>query len=135
MTPAILVVDDAPDWRAILAGVIRDTCPGMKVLTAESLSEAQQILEDEQLDLAVIDIRLDEGDEQNIDGLALMEHIRRLYKGVQIIIITGYASIDAVKKAMRADDSGIRPAMDFVEKDRVHLELVPRLKLLLTRSG
>jgi DNA-binding NtrC family response regulator len=135
MVSAILVVDDAPDWREMLAGFIRDMFPQIRVVTAESLQTAQRILADDHFDLAVIDIRLDEGDEHNTDGLALMDYIGMRHEGLQVIIITGYANIEAVKKAMRAGDLGIRPAIDFIEKDKIHLELLPRLKTILSRSG
>lgn len=60
-----------------------------------------------------------------------MELIRKRHRSMQMIIITGYGSIEAVERALRPDASGDRPAVDFIEKNRIHQELLPRVEALL----
>lgn len=128
---SVLVVDDVQDWRNMLVGLIHDLYPQAKVFSAASSDEARLHLQQNAINLAVIDVRLDELDENNVDGLRLMEEIAQNHKAVQTIMITGYASIDKVKRSLKPDMFGQRPAVDFIEKSRVHLELLPRLRSII----
>ena len=65
----LLVVDDIKDWQITLSGVLRDI--GYIVATAGSMAEAIKLLENNKYDLALLDLRLDETDEDNVDGLKL----------------------------------------------------------------
>ena len=131
MSHTILVVDDAPDWRAILAGLIHDVHPGIEVVTAASLDEAKALLVQHDFDLAIIDIRLDESDEDNTEGLDLLEFICAHYPRTLSLVITSYASLDTVRRAMHPDQSGTRRAVDYIEKDKIHFELLQQLSAIL----
>ncbi|MEW5958144.1 MAG: response regulator [Chloroflexota bacterium] len=131
MSPIILIVDDAPDWRAMLAGLIGDVLPQIQVLTAASMEEARRQLTQHPIRLAIIDIRLDESDEDNIDGLTLAEFIRAHYPQTQALIITGYANLETVKRAMQPDETGARLVADYIQKENLHNELLPRLSAVL----
>jgi CheY-like chemotaxis protein len=131
MSPSVLVVDDVKDWRNMLVGLIGDFYPQVAVSSAASAKEAKEHLENAHFDLAVIDIRLDELNEDNVDGLLLMEHIQSSHRSTQIIIVTGYPSIEAVKRSLHPGREGTRPAVDFIEKGKIHEDLLPRLKMLL----
>jgi DNA-binding NtrC family response regulator len=133
MSHAILIVDDAADWRATLAGLLRDVYPDLQVMTAASLQEAKTQLDEYHFDLAVIDIRLDESDEDNTEGLELMEFIFQHHPGTPSLIITGYANLDTVRRAMQPDETGARRAADYIEKDKIHSELLPRVSDILAR--
>lgn len=71
MSPSVLIVDDVQDWREMLAGLISEVYPRVTVASVASADQAREQLESRQFDLAVIDIRLDELDEDNVDGLFL----------------------------------------------------------------
>jgi DNA-binding NtrC family response regulator len=131
MSHTILVVDDAPDWRTILAGLIHDVHPEIQVITAASLDEAKALLAQHTFDLAIIDIRLDESDEENAEGLDLMEFICAHYPRTPSLVVTGYANLDTVRRAMHPDRSGARLAVDYIEKDKIHSELLPRLSAIV----
>ncbi len=131
MSISVLVVDDVQDWRTMLVGLVQDLYPEAEIRSAGSLDEAKLHLQENAIDLAVVDVRLDESDENNIDGLRLMEHIFENYSLMQTIIITGYANIDRVKKALMPDTFGKRPAIDFIEKSNLHRELIPRLQIIM----
>ena len=87
----ILVVDDLPDWRITLSGLLMDQ--GYDVQTASSIDNALEILEKEYFHVAVLDVRLDETDEDNRDGIQLMHEIKKRRPTTAIIILTGYADV------------------------------------------
>ena len=113
----ILVVDDLPDVRATLSGLLSDE--GYEVRSASSRVEALQLVDAGRFHVAVLDVRLDETDEDNQDGLLLMHEIRKKDPSVAIIILTGYASIKMVRDVLQPDRDGGSPAFGFLEKSEI----------------
>lgn len=111
----ILVVDDLDDWRKTLSGLLREE--GYEVDTANSLKAAMKLLRSQKVDLAILDVRLDETDENNSQGLELAAEIKRQWASIKIIVITGYENPDVVKKAMEPQGTNKkRLADDFIPK-------------------
>lgn len=123
----VLVVDDLPDWQKTLKGFLSDE--GFEVKTAGSVRLALEAVNANRFDLAIVDIRLDETNEEDVNGLNLAFEIKKLDPNMKIIILTGYASIDLVRKAMEPNATGKRLADDFISKDKTDelLEIVQRL--------
>jgi CheY-like chemotaxis protein len=117
----ILVVDDLPDWRTTLKGILSDE--GYDVQVAESRREALRLLDNERFHLAILDIRLDEQNEDNREGLELMSQIKTLDPSMQVIILTGYADVGMVRSALQPQRTGEAPAYRFIEKPNTN-ELV-----------
>jgi len=117
----ILVVDDLPDWRATLSGILLDE--GYEVRVAGGRQEALRLLAAERFHLAVLDVRLDESDEDNREGLELMRQIKARDPTTAVIILTGYADVSMVQDALRPQADGLPLAYSFVEKPNSH-ELV-----------
>jgi len=115
--PRILVVDDLPDVCATLSGLLSDE--GYEVFSASTRVEALRMLEEEHFHVAVLDVRLDESDEENRDGLLLMHEIREKSPDTAIIILTGYADIRMVREALQPGIDGSAPAFGFLEKCEV----------------
>jgi len=113
----ILLVDDLPDVRTTLSGLLLDE--GYDVRSVSSRAEALQMLDAERFDVAVLDVRLDESDEDNQDGLLLMHEIRQKAPTVAIIILTGYADVKIVREALQPDREGVAPAFGFLEKSEI----------------
>ena len=113
----VLVVDDLPDVRTTLSGLLSDE--GYEVRSASSRVEALQMLDAERFHVAVLDVRLDEADEDNQDGILLMHEIREKDPNVAIIILTGYATVNMVREALQPDREGASPAFGFLEKSEV----------------
>jgi CheY-like chemotaxis protein len=111
----ILVVDDLPDWRTTLSGLLVDE--GYEVQVAGSLNEALDFLGRVSFDLALLDVRLDESDEDNREGLELANKIRQQWPHVLIVIITGYETQDTISQAMKPDSKGRKLADDYVPKN------------------
>ena len=113
----ILVVDDLPDVRATISGLLSDA--GFDVTSASSKKDALQILRTDQFNAAVLDIRLDDTDEDNKDGLVLMHEIKNHHPRTATIILTGYADVKMVREALQPDQDGNSPAFGFLEKIRI----------------
>jgi DNA-binding NtrC family response regulator len=110
----ILVVDDLPDWRMTLSGLLVEE--GYEARAAGSVAEAIKLLEANHFDLALLDVRLDESDENNTEGLDLAAEIKRRWPEVKTVIITGYGTPDTARRAMEPDKHGKRLVQDFIEK-------------------
>ena len=112
----ILIVDDLPDWCATIGRLLTDE--GYRVCVAESADKALTLLTKTPVDLAVVDIRLDDSDEANVQGLDLADQIKRDWPAVQVIILTGYPTLHTVERVMQPRGAGSRCAEAYVEKDR-----------------
>lgn len=110
----ILVVDDLPDVRATVSGLLSDV--GFDVRSASSKHEALHLLKEDQFNVAILDIRLDDTDEDNKDGLMLMHEIKKRHPRTATIILTGYADVKMVREALQPDQNGDSPAFGFLEK-------------------
>lgn len=110
----ILVVDDLPDWRLTLGGLLEDE--GYDIEVAGSSSEALELLRADHFDLAVLDIRLDETDEGNTEGINLAAEIRARWPKVRVVFITGYGTPDIMREALEPDPEGRRLAANYIPK-------------------
>ncbi|MBC8492557.1 MAG: CHAT domain-containing protein [Chloroflexi bacterium] len=106
----ILVVDDCPDFRKTLAGLLTDA--GYAVQTAKNEGEALAAFMEDAFDFAVIDVRLHGDDEEDESGLSLAMAVRRLDEKVRIILITGYR----IKSQQVVRAARYYGATDFIEK-------------------
>jgi len=113
----ILVVDDLHDWRLTLTGMLRDA--GYTVQTADCFDEAVTLLKTESFELAILDIRLDEMDTNNVDGLIFAEEIKRHWPQTKVLLLTGYATRELVSQAMEPNLSGESPVDGFLEKSEL----------------
>ena len=99
MTPpstkeCILVVDDAPDTLEVLQRNL--TSQGYKVFTAPGAPEAIRILERTSIDLVITDYKM-----PRISGLDLIRHVRENLKDTEVMMITGYATINGAVEAVK----------------------------------
>lgn len=91
----ILVVDDEAIARDNISYLLQKA--GFVTLTAGSGDEATALLEQQEVDLVLTDLRMSGG-----DGLALLATSKRLWPDTEVIVITGYASVDTAVAAMHA---------------------------------
>jgi len=127
----ILVVDDIKDWQITLSGVLQDR--GYIVATAGSMADAIKLLEENKDDLALLDLRLYETDEDNVDGLRLAESIRDRWPEVKLIIVTGYGTPEILQKAMQPDSDRKRLADSYLPKDNTD-KLVETVESILGKQ-
>lgn len=89
----ILVVDDELGPRESLRMILR---PGYEVLTASDGSEALEVLRSTPIDLVTLDLNM-----PGLQGEELMCVIRREFPGVELIVITGYGSVESAVEGLR----------------------------------
>ncbi len=103
----ILVVDDTPETLEVLQRNLN--LKGYLVYTASSVDEALRILDAESIDLVVTDYRM-----PRVSGLDLVRHVRENFKDTEVMMITGYASIEGAVEAVKhgAEDYLAKPFTD-----------------------
>ena len=109
----ILFADNDPDFLRIRSEFLERE--GYRVIPAANPSEAQRKLEGRRIDLAILDIRLeDDNDENDTSGLVLAREVARM---VPKIILTGFPTTWAVRDALRLQPDGLPAAVNFVAKE------------------
>ena len=91
----ILVVDDEPSVTGSLRLILSDA--GYEVLTANSFAESTNILKQTVVDLVITDLRLSDA-----SGIDLITHVKANTPDVEVILMTGYGSIDVTIEAIKA---------------------------------
>ena len=105
MTAEILIVDDNSDIRNILNELIIDA--GYKTRVAANYNQALNEIDKKVPDVAILDVKLDKGDN---DGIQLLSHIKSINKDVPVIMISGHANIEMAISSLK------HGAFEFVEK-------------------
>jgi two-component system response regulator HydG len=90
----VLVVDDAPDTLELVRRVL--TTEGYTVFTAASVAEGLRLLERTAVDLVITDMRMPE-----VSGLDLVRHVRENMPDAEVMMITGYASVEGAVEAVK----------------------------------
>ncbi|MBT8102481.1 MAG: response regulator, partial [Gammaproteobacteria bacterium] len=90
----VLVVDDDASILGVVAEVLEDD--GYAVSTASSGEEALELLNDHQFSLVMSDLRL-----PGINGVEVLEHIKRVSPRTHVIMITSHASLDTSIDAIK----------------------------------
>ena len=105
MSTEILIIDDNPDIRNILRDLISDA--GYRTRVAANYNQALKEIDKKLPDIAIIDVKLDKGDN---DGIELLTHIKKKNKDIPVIIISGHANIEMAIKSLKSG------AFEFLEK-------------------
>lgn len=99
----VLVIDDEE--------IVRISCrralspEGYEVSQAQNGIEGLQMLEKERYDLVLTDLKM-----PDMDGIEVLRIIRKKWPEVQVIIITGYQTVDTAVKSIKLG------AFDYIEK-------------------
>ncbi len=103
----ILVVDDSPPTVEVIVRNLVDR--GYRVWSASSVAEAIRMLESATVDLVITDMKM-----PGIGGLELVRHVRENFQDTQVVMITGYPSIDSAVEAVKsgADEYLAKPFTD-----------------------
>ena len=99
----ILIVDDEKSVTAALDLILSEA--GFEVLTADSFAEAIKVLCVATIDLVITDLRLSDG-----SGIDLITHIKSEAPEIEVILMTGYGSLDITIEAIK------RGAYYYLEK-------------------
>jgi len=99
----ILVIDDDQSMRELLETILKDK---YTVLTASTGGAGIRILERENINIVMLDLRL-----PDIDGLEVLKNIKDKYAYVEVMVISAVKDIDVVVRAMKLG------AYNYITKD------------------
>ena len=105
MASDILIVDDEADIRDLVAGILNDE--GFTTRTARDSDSALAEIANRRPHLVFLDIWLQGS---KLDGLQLLEQIKRDHSDLPIVMISGHGKIETAVAAIK------RGAYDFIEK-------------------
>ena len=105
MSAEILIIDDNSDIREILNDLLIEA--GYSTRLAANYNQALTEIDKKLPDIAIIDVKLDKGDN---DGIELLNHIKNKNKNIPVIIISGHANIEMAIKSLKSG------AFEFIQK-------------------
>lgn len=121
--PRILIVDDELIALRNLEHVL--VKEGYTVQTTQSSTNALRILEERGFDLVLTDLKM-----EKVDGMQILKKSKSLYPDTEVIMITGYATVESAIHAMK------KGAYDYIAKPfkldevrRVVKEAVEKVRL------
>ena len=103
MSEKILLVDDEKDFLDVMSERIE--ARGMDVTTADSAEKALKSVESGGFDAIILDLKM-----PGMDGLQTLKAIKQKNPDLQVILLTGHATVEKGIEAMKLG------AMDFLEK-------------------
>lgn len=104
-TGHILLVDDDPVLLQALPHTISLRMSGVQVETADSASAAFDLVQQQEYDAVVSDIKM-----PGMDGLDLLEQVLERYPDIPVLLITGHGEHELAIRALRGG------AYDYIQK-------------------
>ncbi|MFP4458884.1 MAG: sigma-54-dependent transcriptional regulator [Candidatus Zixiibacteriota bacterium] len=115
MKDKLLIVDDSVDTLEILR---RNLSKGdYEIYTATSVKEALAFLDTMQVDLVITDLKMPE-----VSGMELVRFINENLENTQIMMITGYASLDSAIEAVKTGAEEYLPKPFTIEELKAAVE-------------
>lgn len=99
----ILIADDNESSRILLEDLLQQS--GYDIRSAADGIEAVRIIENEEIDLVLTDLKM-----PGVDGMEVLRKAIRIQPDILVVIITGYASIDTAIESIREG------AFDYIKK-------------------
>jgi len=118
--PKVLLVEDEPDFRNLVAHELGEEGYGVSVAT-DGLAAISCLAENE-YDVVVTDVRM-----PGASGVEVLRAARTRMPDTEIVMTTGYASLDLAIECLRAG------AFDFVQKPFNVVDLVSTVGRALAR--
>ncbi|NLI74934.1 MAG: sigma-54-dependent Fis family transcriptional regulator [Candidatus Riflebacteria bacterium] len=116
----VLIVDDSRDTLEMLQrNLARE---GFQVFAATNVPDAISLLEGQPVDLVITDLKM-----PKISGLDLVRHVRDNFRLTEIVMITGYPSVEGAVQAVRTG------AEDYLAKPFTTEELLATVKGALAK--
>ena len=105
MSKEVLVIDDNSDIRQLISGILKDQ--GLIVREAANFDQALLEINKKLPDVAIIDVKLDKGDN---DGIELLDHLKKIDDDVPVIMISGHANVKMAVDSLKLG------AFEFLQK-------------------
>jgi two-component system NtrC family response regulator len=115
----ILTVDDEPRVGVLLTKVFR--AEGLEAESSVDPEEALRLLKERPFDIVITDLCM-----PRIDGLEMLRRARSIRPGCEVVVMTGYASVETAREALK------RGAVDYITKPfSLEGELKPLVRSIL----
>ena len=105
MSAEILIIDDNPDIRNIIKDLIDEA--GFKTRVAANYNQALAEIDKKLPDVAIIDVKLDKGDN---DGIELLQRLKKRDDETPVIMISGHANVQMAVDSLKLG------AFEFIQK-------------------
>jgi len=93
-TPKVLIVDDEERFRITLRKLL--AARGVEAQASGSAEEALAELAEKPYDVILLDVRM-----PGMNGIEALSEIKKLDRNLEVIILTGHASVDVAVEIMR----------------------------------
>ncbi len=90
---SILIVEDEAGPREALKMILR---PFFNLYSVDNTEVALQVLQEQKIDLVTLDLKL-----PRRQGMDLLQEIKREHENIEVIIITGYGSLQSAMEGIR----------------------------------
>src|ERR1700761_2247822 len=119
-TGIVLIIDDEEKLRTLLSRIIR--LEGLTVLEADSLKAGNKLLEKEDIDVVLCDVKLPDG-----NGVDFVRDLKARHPLVEAILLTAYGNIADGVAAMK------NGAFDYITKGDDNDKIIPLLARALEK--
>lgn len=122
----ILIVDDVEEYLYSLRNALGRE---FNILIATSMSGAREIMNDE-VELLLLDIKLNEDDPQNKDGILLLKWCKENYPNKPVIMMSAYKDFDMAVDALNLGASYfLRKPINITELKALLKNLIEQTRL------
>lgn len=104
MPEKLLIVDDEPDMLKLLSMIIREKTP-YEVTTTNNPLEALDFVKKGGFDIVIADLKM-----PGLDGIELLDAVKRVDQDIPVIIITAYGTVESAMEAIQ------KGGFDFITK-------------------
>ncbi|MBA4357355.1 MAG: DNA-binding response regulator [Desulfovibrio sp.] len=111
MSGNILILDDEQNYLLVLDAILSDA--GYKVTTLSDPEMGLAFLEESEVDVVVTDMKM-----PKLTGKEVLDHVKKHYSYIPVLIMTAFGSIEAAVEAMRTG------AFDYITKPFSNEELL-----------
>ncbi len=111
----ILVIDDEKNYLLVLEALLLDA--GYAVTTLSDPETALAFLEESEVDVVLTDMKM-----PKVSGREVLQHVKKDYPGVPVLIMTAFGSIEGAVEAMKVG------AFDYITKPFANDELLLSVK-------
>jgi len=117
----VLVVDDEPVVRMCYAAALAES--SCELSTAKDGAEALRAMQHDPCDVVFLDLRM-----PGEDGMSVLKQIKHQWPESEVVIVTGYPSVDTAKEAVRLG------AFDYLAKPVGPDDIVGAARGAITRK-
>ncbi len=117
--PVVLILEDLSNWQDTVRRLLDPEI--YEIVIVNSLPSAKALLHSRIIDAAIVDIRLEEGDVNNTDGMAFLDEMEKYYidDRTHAVMLSGHGTIPLAVDALTRSS---RSVLTYFEKEKLYDE-------------